>query len=154
MEQQLILICFTDPRTNHEQKNEEGCCMEGKCPVCGAPMEGDVCGYCGHKKEEVVRIQPSDALQGTSSQPQIATNNQNAVTDGVIAGVSKKSKTTALLLCIFLGGLGIHRFYVGKTGTGLLYMLSGGICGIGWIIDIILIATGNFKDTFDLPLRQ
>lgn len=70
-----------------------------------------------------------------------------------IAGVSRKSKTTALLLCIVLGGLGAHRFYVGKAGTGILYLLTGGFLGIGWIIDIIRIAVGSFRDEFDLPLR-
>ncbi len=62
------------------------------------------------------------------------------------AGVSGKSKTTTLLLCIFLGGLGVHRFYVGKTGTGVVWLLTGGILGIGWLIDIIMIAVGKFKD--------
>ncbi len=127
--------------------------MEGKCPVCGAPMETDVCGYCGYKKEEVVHVQPNTNQQSSAPQPQIVINNQNVVTNGIIAGVSRKNKTTALLLCIFLGILGIHRFYVGKIGTGLLYMFTGGLFGIGWIIDIVLIVTGNFKDSFDLPLR-
>lgn len=129
--------------------------MEGKCPVCGAPMENDVCGYCGYKikKEEVAPIQANANQQSSAPQPQIIINNQNVVTNGIIAGVSRKNKTTALLLCIFLGIFGIHRFYVGKIGTGLVYMFTGGIFGIGWIIDIVLIVTGNFKDSFDLPLR-
>ena len=62
------------------------------------------------------------------------------------AQVGSKSKITALILCIFLGGLGIHRFYVGKIGTGILYLLTGGLFGIGWIVDIIMIAVGSFKD--------
>lgn len=57
---------------------------------------------------------------------------------------SNKSKTVALLLCIFLGYLGVHRFYVGKTKTGILYLFTVGLCGIGWIVDIILIATDKF----------
>ncbi len=60
----------------------------------------------------------------------------------------------ALLLCIFLGEIGAHRFYVGKIGTGILYLLTCGLFGIGWVIDIILIVAGSFKDQFDLPLRQ
>ena len=56
-----------------------------------------------------------------------------------------KNKTTALLLSIFLGGLGIDRFYLGYTGLGILKLLTGGCFGILWLIDIILIATGELK---------
>ncbi|MCH5201025.1 MAG: TM2 domain-containing protein [Oscillospiraceae bacterium] len=52
----------------------------------------------------------------------------------------EKNKTTALLLCIFLGTLGVHRFYEGKIGTGVLYLLTGGLFLVGWIYDIIRIA--------------
>jgi TM2 domain-containing membrane protein YozV len=63
-----------------------------------------------------------------------------------VAGKSDKNKITALLLCIFLGGLGIHRFYVGKIGTGIVWLLTGGVFGIGWIVDIVMIAVDKFKD--------
>lgn len=59
---------------------------------------------------------------------------------------SQKSKTTALILCIFLGGLGIHRFYVGKIGTGILMLLTLGLLGIMTLIDFINIVFGNFTD--------
>ncbi len=70
----------------------------------------------------------------------------NEVSPAPAAELSPKKKLTALLLCIFLGSLGIHRFYVGKTGTGIVWLLTLGCCGIGAIIDIIRIATGSFTD--------
>ena len=60
--------------------------------------------------------------------------------------VSEKSWLTALLLVIFFGGLGIHRFYVGKTGTGVLWLLTLGCFGIGSLVDLIMIICQSFKD--------
>lgn len=54
-----------------------------------------------------------------------------------------KSKTTALILSILVGGLGVDRFYLGYTGMGVLKLLTGGCFGILYIIDIINIATGK-----------
>jgi len=59
---------------------------------------------------------------------------------------SIKNRWLALILCIFLGPLGIHRFYVGKVGTGVFYLLTGGFFGIGWVIDILMILFGSFTD--------
>ena len=66
--------------------------------------------------------------------------------------VSAKSKTTDLLLCIFLGTLGVHRFYEGKIGTGILWLCTLGLFGIGWIVDIVLIVTNKAKDKNGLPI--
>lgn len=59
---------------------------------------------------------------------------------------SPKSKVVALLLCILLGGIGAHYFYVKRIGMGILYLFTFGLFGIGWLVDIIRIACGTFRD--------
>ena len=54
---------------------------------------------------------------------------------------------TVFLLSIFLGGLGVDRFYVGKIGTGILKLLTAGGCGIWWLIDWIMILAEKFTDS-------
>ena len=66
--------------------------------------------------------------------------------------ISEKQKTTTILLALFLGTLGIHRFYVGKTGTGVIMLLltltivGVYISGIWAIIDLVMIILDKFKD--------
>ncbi len=59
---------------------------------------------------------------------------------------SEKNYIAAVLLCFFFGTYGIHRFYVGKIGTGILMLITLGGLGIWWIIDLIIIICGNFED--------
>lgn len=63
------------------------------------------------------------------------------------SNASPKRLLVAVLLCFFLGGLGIHRFYVGKIGTGILMLVTFGLCGIWTLIDFIVLLTENFKDS-------
>lgn len=76
---------------------------------------------------------------GGTSQNQ-GQQNQTVTTSN---GTSGKSQLIALLLCGFLGFLGIHRFYLGHIGIGILMLLTGGCCGILWIVDFIRIITGD-----------
>lgn len=80
-----------------------------------------------------------------------ATKNYNAKTT-YRDEASSKSRLVALLLCIFLGCLGVHRFYIGKIGTGVIWLFTAGCFGIGWIIDIIMIACGKMRDKDDYQI--
>jgi hypothetical protein len=57
-----------------------------------------------------------------------------------------RNKWVALVLSIFVGAFGIDRFYLGKIGTGILKLITGGGFGIWWFVDIVLIATGEMTD--------
>ncbi len=59
---------------------------------------------------------------------------------------SPKGFVPTLLLCFFLGAFGVHRFYVGKVGTGILMLLTLGGLGIWALIDFVMIAVSSFKD--------
>ncbi|HLK59436.1 MAG TPA: TM2 domain-containing protein [Chthonomonadaceae bacterium] len=67
---------------------------------------------------------------------------------------SSRKVLIAFLLCFFLGYLGVHRFYAGKIGTGLIWLFTGGVFGIGWLIDMILILCGAFRDAEGLPIKE
>ena len=68
--------------------------------------------------------------------------------------ISERNWLVTLLLCVFLGAFGVHRFYVGKIGTGILMILTFGGFGIWMLFDVIMIATNSFTDVNGLKLNK
>ena len=68
-------------------------------------------------------------------------------------GTSDKGFVPTVMLCFFLGALGVHRFYVGKIGTGIVQLLTFGGLGIWALIDFIMVVTGNFKDGQGMTIK-
>jgi TM2 domain-containing membrane protein YozV len=68
--------------------------------------------------------------------------------------VSSKSRLAVTLLSFFLGGIGVHRFYLGKIGTGILMIITLGGIGIWALIDFIMAVSGVMKDKEGLPIKN
>ena len=81
---------------------------------------------------------------------QDATMDHSAV---AMTSSSDKGFVPAVMLCLFLGAFGVHRFYVGKVGTGLLQLLTFGGLGIWTLVDLIMLVTGSFKDKNGNPIK-
>lgn len=116
------------------------------CYKCGAEIndEAIICPKCGCSTNNYEQTD-------TSPQQQVEVNVSYPSNS---YPVSPKSRLVALLLAIFLGGIGVHRFYLGKVGTGLLWLFTGGLAGVGWIVDIIVIACGSARDAYGAPVTN
>jgi len=68
--------------------------------------------------------------------------------------ISERSRGVALALGFFGGFFGLHRFYVGKPQSGVAMIVTFGGLGVWWLYDMVLLATGEFRDVDDLPLRN
>lgn len=88
--------------------------------------------------------------EGINNQPSYIQNSLNAFN----GTTSNKSRLLTTLFCIFLGYFGVHRFYVGKTGSGLIWLFTFGCMGIGVLVDLILILSGKFKDKNNLIVEK
>lgn len=110
----------------------EGRCF---CRNCGASLEQSArfCPVCGYSRFGDRPAQPA--------QPQQIINNYYNTQNNIVQYPQgkPKNKWVAFLLCFFLGTLGVHRFYEGKIATGILWLLTAGLLGIGWLVDVICI---------------
>lgn len=123
------------------------------CEHCGGVINGAaaVCPFCGGKVEDIGQVgavplrQTDDPASGLKLfEPRIVINNNvvNNITQNVAPQTNGKravNKWVAFLLCFFFGLFGIHHFYEGRAGLGLLYLCTCGFFGIGVIVDLILI---------------
>lgn len=134
--------------------------MSKICPMCGAFMKTNVCEYCRYEievpeekeeKKERYEEKRDTAARNTiiNNEPIYGANQYNVS----IETVSGKNRIAAFIICFLFGYFGAHYFYVGRKGAGILYLLTVGIFGIGWIVDLVLIALGKFKDKDGLPLK-
>lgn len=116
------------------------------CKYCGSTISFDavVCPQCGRQVE---MLQGGNYQQNNYQQNNTYINNMN-VNNNNISGVSNKSRSVAGVLCAigFFGCAGLHRLYTGHILSGLLYMFTYGLCGIGTIVDLIKLLQGNFTD--------
>lgn len=101
------------------------------CKHCGEQIPADavICTKCGRQVETI-----------SQEQPNVVINNANTNTNtNIVGGGRAKNKWVSFCLCLLLGYFGAHKFYEGKVGMGILYLLTFGLFGIGWIIDIFAI---------------
>ncbi len=122
---------------------------ENVCTQCGAPLDAsaEACKYCGEKI--VIKPQAQEAApQAQQGNPTVIIQQapQQVYVSGINPAWPKKSKIVAGILAILLGGLGIHKFYLGKVGMGILYLIFcwTWIPGIvGFVEGIIYLCTSD-----------
>lgn len=104
------------------------------CKYCGEkiPEDAVLCTHCGRQVEQLKNEQPQVIINNSNSN---INNNVNRNNGSYRSGA--KNKWVALLLCIFLGYLGVHKFYEGKILLGIVYLCTFGLFGIGWFVDCI-----------------
>ena len=146
--------------TNHPDREADGMCAYcGKpfCSECLVEVKGRM--YCksdlgnvlDDAKQSAATAVPTINITNTNDSVNTNTNNNMNMGFGL---PPRKSKMVALILCIlgFFGLAGLHRMYVGKVGSGVLYFFTAGICYVGTILDLISILSGGFRDSYGQPM--
>lgn len=119
------------------------------CPNCGAPTNNGgakkFCIHCGEQIDKSCVIctkcgKQVEALNTGTDKSIIINNNNVASVSAIPVKYGRpKNKWVAFCLAFFLGAFGVHKFYEGKVGMGILYFFTMGLFGIGWIVDIIVL---------------
>ncbi|MDE6539226.1 MAG: NINE protein [Ruminococcus sp.] len=128
-----------------------------KCPYCGGETRYAKCEFCGSVIEQSAGETVNEIFQDvTRNVTQNIVQNITINPDTTITDISKKHKSTTLTLCClgFFGLGGIHRFYTGKIGTGILWFLTVGCFGIGTIMDLVSIIINKFYDNEDKRISR
>jgi restriction system protein len=123
------------------------------CSQCGTQISetAKFCHNCGASSQATVTVNNPNTNGAQPAQQPIIVNvvNENTNTNtntNTFTPIQYKSRWLAFALCLFGGWIGAHKFYLGKTGMGLLYMFTFGIFGIGWFIDTISLLFNWEKD--------
>ena len=121
------------------------------CKHCGQIIDADcvVCPKCGKQVEELKVSHPENIIINNKNNNNSSSSaSASANISGYNNMVSPKSWLVALLLCLFLGVVGGHRFYAGKIGTAIIMILlcATGISAVWALIDLIMIILSKFKD--------
>ena len=146
-------------------------CMDRMCPICGTATESKVteklkkcircgtmhsatvcpnCGYIENSYEEPIERVEGEVIMddkytnygGGQQRREIMQSRPR----GYIVHYKPRSKKTSMLLCILGGVVGLHKFYEGKIGMGILYACTGGLGGVGVIVDLIRMITNDYTD--------
>lgn len=128
-----------------------------KCPNCGANIYDDVnrCQYCGTYQSTAKT--PSVPVQAPAQPVVVNVYGQMPPPAETVEHVyhqviSAKKRPVALLLCLLLGWMGAHKFYVGRNFMGVVYLLTFGLFGIGWALDFLVLLFGGGTDKWGRKL--
>lgn len=109
------------------------------CKYCKTEMNKSLkfCPKCGRQVEELKKSGNDQIIINNNNSASAAASASAVAAGGLMA--RPKDKIVALLLCIFLGWFGAHKFYEGKIGLGIIYLFTFGLFGVGVIIDFIVL---------------